>query len=376
MFVSAVIPLMWLYLTEWFDTGRGAPCCSRGTLVTAIGLTTTAAIILPLLVGAAGVRHAAGRPRGGRPWSLPGGLRLSVAYPIGRSWCSRLVLGGMTATGADDAFFDAAYTYKRTLLFGMVGVISGLALWCGAVARPPAYAGPARRRRRPCAERAVRARIAGVAERAERHLGGALAGAVAARPADADRSALHRARPAPPPALRRAASGGSRCPGRLVRLSPPRCGRRRAGSRSHSRPTWKLPQQRQAIAFWIKGLDRPPVCCSPRRRSCAPRRSSPAEVRVVLPRDFYLVEYDLNSQFAKDRLLLSDFADGTASPAGRVTPAWTGSTWAPSASTTATSTPATRAAAGLRSSPSEGTRCDGLLPAARLSASPAATARP
>ena len=37
-----------------------------------------------------------------------------------------------------------------------------------------------------------------------------------------------------------------------------------------------------------------------------------SRVRVVLPRDFYLVEYDLNSDFAKDRLLLARFADGTS----------------------------------------------------------------
>ena len=53
MFVSAVIPLMWLYLTEWFDTrSRRALLLIVALSITATGLTTTSAIVLPLLVGA------------------------------------------------------------------------------------------------------------------------------------------------------------------------------------------------------------------------------------------------------------------------------------------------------------------------------------
>ncbi|MEH0823504.1 DUF6077 domain-containing protein, partial [Micromonospora sp. CPCC 205714] len=54
MFVAAVVPLMWVYLTEWFDSRskRGLFLIAALSVV-ATGLTTTSAIILPLLVGGA-----------------------------------------------------------------------------------------------------------------------------------------------------------------------------------------------------------------------------------------------------------------------------------------------------------------------------------
>ena len=147
----------------------------------------------------------------------------------------------------------------------------------------------------------------------------------------------------------------------------------------HNRPTWKLPQQRQAIAFWIKGLDRPQgLLLAPKTIM----RTTPivtSEVRVVLPRDFYLVEYDLNSQFAKDRLLLAGFADGAASPTpAELTPAldrldvgticvYNGNQYArDTAPQLGYQEFAKRKAPGR----------DDLLPAGRLSASPAPGARP
>ncbi|MCG5441726.1 DUF6077 domain-containing protein [Micromonospora sp. NIE79] len=320
MFVSAVIPLMWLYLTEWFDNrSRRSLVLIVALSITAIGLTNTAAIILPMLVGAAGFAMLLV----GRWKAAVIAAVAALAYPIGSLVVSRLVLGGMTATGADDAFFDAAYTYKRTLLFGVVGVISGLALWCGALLA----------RRRTPALLAAGAALAlsvlfvpGVLE-----LLSALSGIsvvlwrvpwLLALPTLIGLLCTVRV-PAPTPALRRAASGGIAV---LLVASFALFATPMWSSKSwvevHDRPTWKLPQQRQSIAFWIKGLDRPEgLLLAPKTIM----RTTPvitSEVRVVLPRDFYLVEYDLSSQFAKDRLLLSDFADGTSSPTpAELTPA-------------------------------------------------------
>ncbi|MEU8331275.1 DUF6077 domain-containing protein [Micromonospora sp. NPDC048839] len=320
MFVSAVIPLMWLYLTEWFDTrSRRSLVLIVALSITAIGLTNTAAIILPMLVGAAGFAMLlVGRWKDAAIAAVA-----ALAYPIGSLVVSRLLLGGMTAEGADDAFFDAAYTYRRTLLFGVVGVISGLALWCG----------PLLARRRTPALLAAGATLAlsvmfvpGVLE-----VMSALSGIsvvlwrvpwLLALPTLIGLLATVRV-PTPRPVRYRAAAGGIAV---LLVASFALFATPMWSPKSwvdvHERPTWKIPQQRQAISFWIKGLDRP------QGMLLAPKtimRTVPivtSEVRVVLPRDFYLVEYDLTSQFAKDRLLLADFADGTASPSpAELTPA-------------------------------------------------------
>ncbi|MFI5927581.1 DUF6077 domain-containing protein [Micromonospora sp. NPDC051543] len=315
MFVSAVIPLMWLYLTEWFDRRtRRSLLLIVALSITAIGLTNTAAIILPMLVGAAGFAMLlVGR------WKLAVVAAVAaLTYPIGSLVVSRILLGGLTADGADDAFFDAAYTYKRTLLFGVVGVLSGLALWCG----------PLLARRRTPALLTAGATLAlsvlfvpGVLETLS-----ALSGIsvvlwrvpwLLALPTLIGLLCTVRV-PAPTPVLRRAASAGIAV---LLVASFALFATPMWSAKSwvdvHERPTWKLPQQRQSIAFWIKGLDRPAGLLLAPKTIMRTSLVVTSQVRVVLPRDFYLVEYDLNSQFAKDRLLLAGFADGatTATPA-------------------------------------------------------------
>ncbi|WP_406067990.1 DUF6077 domain-containing protein [Micromonospora sp. NBC_01638] len=313
MFVSAVIPLMWLYLTEWFDSrSRRSLLLIVALSITAIGLTNTAAIILPMLVGAASFAMLlVGRWKAAIVAAVA-----ALAYPIGSLVGSRLLLGGMTATGADDEFFDAASTYRRTLLFGVVGVISGLALWCG----------PLLARRRTPALLAAGATLAmsvlfmpGVLE-----VLSALSGIsvvlwrvpwLLALPTLIGLLCTVRL-PAPTPALRRAAAGGIAV---LLVASFALFATPMWSSKSwvdvHDRPTWKLPQQRQAIAFWIKGLDRPEGMLLAPKTIMRTSLIVTSEVRVVLPRDFYLLEYDLKSQFSKDRLLLAGFADGATTPA-------------------------------------------------------------
>ncbi|MET8366432.1 DUF6077 domain-containing protein [Micromonospora sp. NPDC005194] len=312
MFVSAVIPLMWLYLTEWFDNrSRRSLFLIVALSITAIGLTTTAAIILPMLVGAAGFAMLlVGRWKA----AVVAGVA-ALAYPIGSLVVSRLLLGGLTADGADDAFFDAAYTYKRTLLFGLVGVISGLALWCGPLL--------ARRRTPALLTAGATAALSvlfvpGVLEALS-----ALSGIsvvlwrvpwLLALPTLIGLLCTVRV-PAPTPVLRRAAAGGIAV---LLVASFALFATPMWSAKSwvdvHERPTWKLPQQRQSIAFWIKGLDRPPGLLLAPKTIMRASLVVTSQVRVVLPRDFYLVEYDLNSQFAKDRLLLAGFADGATTP--------------------------------------------------------------
>ncbi|WP_433131740.1 DUF6077 domain-containing protein [Micromonospora sp. CA-240977] len=312
MFVSAVIPLMWLYLTEWFDNrSRRSLVLIVALSITAIGLTNTAAIILPMLVGAAGFAMLLV----GRWKDAVIAAVAALAYPIGSLVVSRLLLGGMTAAGADDAFFDAAYTYRRTLLFGVVGVISGLALWCG----------PLLARRRTPALLSAGATLAlsvmfvpGVLE-----VMSALSGIsvvlwrvpwLLALPTLIGLLSTVRV-PTPRPALYRTAAGGIAVllVASFALFATPMWSPK-SWVEVQERPTWKLPQQRQAIAFWIKGLDRPQGMLLAPKTIMRTLPVVTSEVRVVLPRDFYLVEYDLNSQFAKDRLLLSEFADGTTSP--------------------------------------------------------------
>ncbi|KWV33665.1 DUF6077 domain-containing protein [Micromonospora rifamycinica] len=312
MFVSAVIPLMWLYLTEWFDTrSRRSLLLVFALSVTAAGLTTTSAIILPMLVGAAGLAMLlVGRWKD----AVVGGLA-AVAYPVGAIVVSRLVLGGMDAAGADDAFFDAEYTYRRTLLVGIVGVISGLALWCG-----PLLA----RRRTPALLAAGAALVMsvllvpGVLETL-----GALTGIsvvlwrvpwLLALPTLI--GLLCTVSVPSPSRLLRGAVGGLVAAAMVTSFavwatpmwSPD------SWVETHTRPTWKLPQQRQEIAFWIARQDRPDGLVLAPSTIMRTSLIVTSRVRVVLPRDFYLVEYDLNSDFAKDRLLLAHFADGREKP--------------------------------------------------------------
>ncbi|MEV4843750.1 DUF6077 domain-containing protein [Micromonospora matsumotoense] len=312
MFVSAVIPLMWLYLTEWFDTrSRRSLLLVFALSVTAAGLTTTSAIILPMLVGAAGFAMLlVGRWKD----AVIGGLA-AVAYPVGAIVVSRLVLGGMNAAGADDAFFDAEYTYRRTLLVGIVGVISGLALWCG-----PLLA----RRRTPALLAAGAALVMsvllvpGMLETL-----GALTGIsvvlwrvpwLLALPTLI--GLLCTVSVPSPSRLLRGAVGGLVAAAMVASFaiwatpmwSPD------SWVETHNRPTWKLPQQRQEIAFWIAGQDRPDGLVLAPSTIMRTSLIVTSRVRVVLPRDFYLVEYDLNSDFAQDRLLLAHLADGREKP--------------------------------------------------------------
>ncbi|MFC5941655.1 DUF6077 domain-containing protein [Micromonospora harpali] len=309
MFVSAVVPLMWVYLTDWFESrSRWKLFLIAALSVVATGLSTTSAIILPLLVGAAGLAMLlVGR------WgaALAAGVA-ALAYPIGGVLVSRLVLGPVATAGGETQFFDAEGTYRRTLLVGVLGVIGGLALWLAPLL---------------------------VRGRAPRLLaaGAALTMSVLFVPgvleALAEASGVSAVLWRVPWILALPGLIGILCTVRLPRL--PWVSRlvglivasslifcfatfgvpmwsRDSFMEVAPRPLWKLPQQRLEIVQWIEGLPREPglLLAPSTLMRVAPIVSS--RLRVVMPRDGYLVEYDQNSDFVRDRQRLAAFADGTA----------------------------------------------------------------
>ncbi|MBQ1024128.1 hypothetical protein KBX00_07055 [Micromonospora sp. C95] len=308
MFVSAVVPLMWLYLTRWFDDrSRRGLVLIVALSIAATGLTTTAAIILPLLVGGAALMMLlVGRWKS----ALAAGVA-ALAYPVGAVVITQLILGSANEAAADVNFYDAAHTYRRTFEIGIVGVIGGLALWCG-----PLLA----RRRTPGLLAA----------------GGALTLSVLLVPGVLEwlsavtgisvvlwRVSWLLALPVLigllctvwlPTRLRtvRALVGvvlaGAMVTSFAIYAVP--MWDERSAVLVHDEPTWKIRTKRQAIAQFIVDLDRPDgLVLAP----ASIMRTIPlmtTEARVVLPREFFLVEYDINSQFSQDRLLLTRFANG------------------------------------------------------------------
>ncbi|WP_229397933.1 DUF6077 domain-containing protein [Micromonospora okii] len=311
MFVSAVVPLMWVYLTDWFESrAKWKLFLVFALSVVATGLSSTSAIILPILVGAAGLAMLlVGR------WgaALAAGA-VALLYPVGAVVLSRLVLGSVAAVGGETQFFDAEGTYRRTLLVGTLGVIGGLALW---------FAPLLVRRRTPrllAASAAVTMSVLFVPGVLE-----ALADATGVS------AVLWRV----PWILALPGLIGILCTVGLPRLkwSSRLAGTVVAGALVFSfvqygvpmwdkrsfvevapRPLWKLPQQRLEIVRWIEGLPRQPglLLAPSTLMRTAPIVSS--HLRVVMPRVGYLVEYDQNSDFVRDRRRLAAFADGTEIP--------------------------------------------------------------
>lgn len=308
MFVSAVVPLMWVYLTDWFESrAKWKLFLIFALSVVATGLTSTSAIILPILVGAAGLAMLlVGR------WgaALTAGV-VALLYPVGAVLVSRLVLGSVTEAGGETQFFDAEGTYRRTLLVGTLGVIGGLALW---------FAPLLVRRRTPrllAASAAVTMSVLFVPGVLE---------------ALADTTGVSAVLWRVPWILALPGLIGILCTVGLPRLkwSSRLAGAVVAGVLVFSfvqygvpmwdkrsfvevapRPLWKLPQQRLEIVRWIEGLPRHPglLLAPSTLMRTAPIVSS--DLRVVMPRVGYLVEYDQNSDFVRDRLRLTAFADGT-----------------------------------------------------------------
>ncbi|WP_247673252.1 DUF6077 domain-containing protein [Micromonospora sp. C51] len=308
MFVSAVVPLMWLYLTRWFDDrSRLGLLLIAALSITATGLTTTAAIVLPLLVGGAALMMLLV----GRWKSALAVGAVALTYPIGAVVISQLILGSANEAAADVNFYDAAHTYRRTFEVGIVGVIGGLALWCG----------PLLARRRSPALLAAGGTVTlsvllvpGVLEWLSALTGISVVlwrvSWLFALPALIGLLCTVWL-PTRLPAVRALAGvvlAGAMVGSFAVYAVP--MWDERSGVLVHDEPTWKIRPKQLAIARFIVGLDRPDgLVLAPE----SIMRTIPlltTEARVVLPRDFFLIEYDINSQFSQNRLLLTRFANG------------------------------------------------------------------
>ncbi|MFI6519275.1 DUF6077 domain-containing protein [Spirillospora sp. NPDC050679] len=124
MMLSVLIPLLYVYLTRWIEgPSRTRLLLLAATGVTAVGLTSSAAFIIPLAVaGAVGPLLLT------RRFGLAAGACAALAYPV---------LSGLTVVLLHDSisvlgdFHDAPTTYGWIMLGGALGVLAGAALWAG-----------------------------------------------------------------------------------------------------------------------------------------------------------------------------------------------------------------------------------------------------
>lgn len=124
VFVSLLVPLLYAYLTVWAERReRRALALAAAAGVCAVGLTSTAIFLMPLVVAAAVVPLlVTRRVRVGLPACA------AAAYPIAAGLVVALLAENSEVTGT---FRTAAAAYALVLLTGVMGAISGCALWLG-----------------------------------------------------------------------------------------------------------------------------------------------------------------------------------------------------------------------------------------------------
>ncbi|GAA2623829.1 DUF6077 domain-containing protein [Actinomadura fulvescens] len=135
MFVSALIPLLYVYLTRWAERRSPAALALAATAgVAATGLSSTAALLVPLVVAAvAGPLIITRRVGAGVAAAA------ALAYPVGAGLLVTLTHSGGEMVEGRAA--GAAASYAVVLLAGALGVIGGCALWLSPwLARPGAPA--------------------------------------------------------------------------------------------------------------------------------------------------------------------------------------------------------------------------------------------
>ncbi|MFI0481104.1 DUF6077 domain-containing protein [Actinomadura sp. 9N215] len=120
--VSALVPLLFVYLTRWAERrSRGDLALLAAAGVAAVGLTSSAVFVVPLIVGAAAVALiAAGRVRTGVVACA------AAVYPIGTALAVKLLYGETSVVGR---VHDAPGSYRWVLLHAALGVIGGCAVW-------------------------------------------------------------------------------------------------------------------------------------------------------------------------------------------------------------------------------------------------------
>ncbi|SCF28395.1 hypothetical protein GA0074695_5147 [Micromonospora viridifaciens] len=318
VFVHALIPLAWVYLTDFLETRSRRALVLLGLLsVGAVGLSTTAVILLPLLAAAAAAAILVVTRRFGDAVLC---FVVASAYPLGSGILTRLTTNGIDQAVATYAEWRSPQViWMLSLWLGLLGVIGGLALWLA----PLMLRSGAPRLLAAGAAFAVTALLLpGVISTASDLTG---LGAVLWRVPWI----------VPLPAL-----VGVLATLRLPRLTVPN--RILAGLLPaamvvsfytlgtpmwtagvlRDEPSWRMPEVRKNVTFWITRQDLPdgPVLAPTSVMRAMPQVTS--RVRVVMARDLYLTDYGLQSQFAQDRLLLGRFADADESiPLDQVRPA-------------------------------------------------------
>ena len=120
-FVSLMVPLLYFYLTQWAEhRSRRNLLLVLAAGVAAAGLTSSAALVVPLIVAAVTV-----------PLLLAGqitaalGALLAAAYPV----VAGLVVASYYPLNVPGPPFTAPAAWAWVLLTGVLGSITGLALW-------------------------------------------------------------------------------------------------------------------------------------------------------------------------------------------------------------------------------------------------------
>ncbi|MGK5443227.1 DUF6077 domain-containing protein [Micromonospora sp. URMC 105] len=307
VFLHALVPLAWVYLTDYLETrSRRALALLALLSVGAVGLTTTAVILLPLLAAAAAfaILVVTRRVRDALVC-----FAAASAYPLGSGIVTRLTTSGIDQAVASYAEWRSPQlVWMLSLWLGILGVIGGLALWWSPLLL---------RRGAP------RVLAAGAALAVTVLL---LPGVISTASDLTGLGAVLWRVPwiVPLPVL--VGVLATLClprlkwpnrvlavalPGALVAVFATAGTPMWTSDVLQTEPSWRMPDVRKNVTFWIVRQDRPEGLLLAPSSVMRAMPQVTSRVRVVLARDLYLTDYGLDTQFSRDRLLLAKFADGT-----------------------------------------------------------------
>ncbi|WP_157563099.1 DUF6077 domain-containing protein [Micromonospora chokoriensis] len=306
VFVHGLVPLAWVYLTDYLETrSRRALGLLALLSVAAVGLTTTAVILLPLLAATAAAMLLVMR----RPREAALCFAAAAAYPLLSALLTRLTTSGLDNVIATYAeVLPPREIYGLSLWLGVLGVIAGVAMWASPLLLRP---GVPRLLSASAALSVTVLLIPGVLV-----LGADLSGLAAVLwrvpwivplPMLVGLLAVIKL-PRLAVANRVLAFG---LPVALVlafySLGAPMW----TGIVVADKPSWRLPETRKNVTFWITKQDLPAGLVLAPTSVMRAMPQVTTRVRVVMARDLYLTDYGMQTQFATDRLLLGRFADGS-----------------------------------------------------------------
>ncbi|KAB1939856.1 hypothetical protein F8271_16790 [Micromonospora sp. ALFpr18c] len=308
VFVHGLVPLAWVYLTDFLENrSRRALALLALLSVAAVGLTTTAVILLPLLAATvAAVLLLLRRPR-----EAVLCFAAAAAYPLLSGVLTRL-----TTNGLDNVI--ATYTevqepravYEFSLWLGVLGVIAGVAMWSSPLLL---RRGAPRLLSASAVLTVTLLLVPGVLV-----VGAELTGLAAV---------LWRVPWILPVPLFVGLLATIRLP-RRPRLAWPNRALAFAipvalvlaffnlgepmwtANVLQDKPSWRMPDTRKNVTFWITRQDLPDGLVLAPTSVMRAMPQVTTRTRVVMARDLYLTDYGMDTPFAKDRLLLGRFADG------------------------------------------------------------------